>query len=182
MSPRTAELSNVAQAEAGWRATLGGILELHQAGIDPATAMRFRRRPWQSVVVQPKQSAATVGLDQMGLGSIVDILAERGIEGDDRVVGVSQGWKLAGAILTAGRKLADGSLIHAAQPMMAWMVSNARIEPKGNAVTITKQTSGAAKIDGLIALLCAVQIMSLNPEAICPKTVYDDGERGLLVL
>jgi phage terminase large subunit-like protein len=94
---------------------------------------------------------ATVGLDQYGLGSIVDILAERGIEGDDRVVGISQGWKLSSSILTAGRKLADGTLKHAAQPIMAWAVSNAKIEPKGNALTITKQVSGATKIDPLVA-------------------------------
>jgi phage terminase large subunit-like protein len=41
-----------------------------------------------------------VGLDPMGVGAIVDALALRGIEGDDRVVGVSQGWTLTGAVKT----------------------------------------------------------------------------------
>lgn len=105
-----------------------------------------------------------VGLDPVGVGAIIDALAEVGIEGD-QVVGVSQGWKLSGAIKTAERKLADGTLTHAGQELMAWAVSNARVEPKGNAVTITKQASGTAKIDPLMAALDAVALMSMNPPA-----------------
>jgi phage terminase large subunit-like protein len=125
-----------------------------------------------------------VGLDQIGIGGIIDALAERGIEnvegGEQRVVGISQGWKLAGAIKTAERKLADGTLIHAGQPLMAWAVGNARVEPRGNAITITKQTAGSAKIDPLIALFNAVALMATNPEAIAPRSVYED--RGILIL
>jgi phage terminase large subunit-like protein len=39
------------------------------------------------------------------------------------------------------------------QALLAWAVSNARVEPKGNAIVITKQASGAAKIDPLMAAL-----------------------------
>jgi phage terminase large subunit-like protein len=105
-----------------------------------------------------------VGLDPMGVGAIVDALAERGIEGD-RVVGVSQGWKLSGAIKTTERKLADGTFTHAGQELMAWAVGNAKVEPKGNAITITKQAAGSAKIDPLMAAFNAVALMAMNPEA-----------------
>jgi phage terminase large subunit-like protein len=137
------------------------------------------------LVAQVEESGllAAVGLDQIGIGGIIDALAERGIQndegGDQRVVGISQGWKLAGAIKTAERKLADGTLTHAGQPLMAWAVSNAKVEPRGNALMITKQTAGAAKIDPLIALFNAVALMGMNPEAICPRSVYED--RGILI-
>ncbi|EFE4565083.1 hypothetical protein CHO08_005063, partial [Escherichia coli] len=55
-------------------------------------------------------------------------------------------------------------LVHGGQPLMAWCVGNARVEPKGNAILITKQASGRGKIDPLMALFNAMFLMSLNPE------------------
>lgn len=104
-----------------------------------------------------------IGVDPHGLGGILDALLEAGID-ESKIIGVSQGWKLQGAIKTAERRLAEGGLIHAGQPMMAWCVGNAKIEPKGNAVLITKQASGFAKIDPLMALFNAINLISLNPE------------------
>lgn len=62
---------------------------------------------------------------------------------------------MTGAIKTAERKLAEGAMIHGGQPMMAWCVGNAKQVPSGNATLITKQASGSAKIDPLMALLNA---------------------------
>lgn len=81
------------------------------------------------------------------------------------MIGISQGWKMTGAIKTTERKLAEGALIHGGQPLMAWSVGNAKVEPKGNAIVITKQASGTAKIDPLMATFNAVTLLSLNPEA-----------------
>ncbi|WP_313162483.1 terminase large subunit [Kosakonia cowanii] len=105
-----------------------------------------------------------IGIDPSGVGQILDALIEAEIPADT-VVGVSQGWRLGGAIKTTERKLAEGVLVHAGQPMMAWCVGNARVEPKGNAILITKQASGKGKIDPLMALFNAVSLMALNPEA-----------------
>lgn len=104
-----------------------------------------------------------IGCDPAGLGGIVDALSEAGIP-EEKLIGVSQGWKLTGAIKTAERKLAEGVLVHGGQPLMAWCVGNAKVEPRGNAVIITKQAAGSAKIDPLMALFNAVTLMSLNPE------------------
>lgn len=105
-----------------------------------------------------------VGADPAGVGGILDALVEAGIP-QEKIVGVSQGWRLGSAIKTAERKLAEGVLVHGGQPMMDWCVSNAKVEPKGNAILITKQASGTAKIDPLMATFNAVSLMSLNPEA-----------------
>lgn len=105
-----------------------------------------------------------IGCDPVGLGAILDKLEERGIP-NDQIVAVSQGWKLGGAIKTAERWLAEGSFAPAAQPMMAWCVGNARVEPRANSILITKQASGSAKIDPLMALFNAVTLMALNPPA-----------------
>lgn len=109
---------------------------------------------------------AGIGVDAAGIGDIVDELLteERGFVMDN-IMGISQGWRLNGAIKTVERKVAGGELVHADQPIMAWSVSNAKAEPKGNAVSITKQQSGSAKIDPLMALFDAASLMALNPIA-----------------
>lgn len=109
-----------------------------------------------------------IGCDPAGIGSILDKLEERGIP-EDKMVAVSQGWKLGGAIKTSERWLADGSFSPAAQPLMAWCVGNAKVEPRANSILITKQASGSAKIDPLMAMLCAVTLMALNPDAATKK-------------
>lgn len=112
----------------------------------------------------PEQHA--IGVDQGRHHSVTGALAKAGIP-DEQIVWVSQGWRLGGTMDLAERMLAQGTLIHAGQPIMAWCVGNAKIEPKGNAVIITKQMSGAAKIDVLMAMLNAVELMSRNPTAGC---------------
>lgn len=51
-------------------------------------------------------------------------------------------------------------------------MSNARVEPKGNAILITKQASGKGKIDPLMAIFNAVTLMALNPEPVKKTTRY----------
>lgn len=103
-----------------------------------------------------------VGTDPAGLGGILEALESAGIP-KEKIVGISQGWRLGGAIKTAERKLAEGVIEHSGSPMMAWCVGNARVEQRANSILITKQASGFAKIDPLMATLNAVSLMALNP-------------------
>ena len=109
-----------------------------------------------------------IGVDPVGIGAIVTELEMRGIP-NSRIPGISQGYKLSGAIKTTERKLAEGALLHADQALMNWCVGNARVEPRVNSILITKQASGSAKIDPLMALFNAVSLMMLNPLSKCKK-------------
>ena len=97
------------------------------------------------------------------IGAIVDAIVDRKID-FERIVGIPQGWRMVGAVKTAERWLADGKLQHGGQPLMAWSIGNAKPEARGNAVVITKQQAGTAKIDPLMALFNAGTLMSLNPK------------------
>lgn len=142
----------------------GDLVLTEEMGDAEAELAGYVKRCWGAGLLHQ------VGADPYGVGTILDAIVAAGVpravESPARevVVGVSQGWKLGAAIKTAERALAAGTLVHAGSPLMAWCVGNARVEPKGNAILITKQASGTAKIDPLMALFNAVALMSLNPQ------------------
>lgn len=111
-----------------------------------------------------------IGVDPHGLGGIIEAIEARDIP-EDFILGVSQGWKMNGAIMTTERKLQAKKINHSGLKLMNWCVGNAKVKQVGNAKSITKQQSGSAKIDPLIALFNAVSLLSLNPES---KSGIDD--------
>jgi phage terminase large subunit-like protein len=113
--------------------------------------------------VERSELLDNVGVDPAGIGDVMDAIVAKKID-EKRIIGIPQGWKLVGTIKTAERKLAGKELVHGNRPMMAWSVGNAKVEPRGNAIIITKQISGSAKIDPLMATFDAVALMSMNPQ------------------
>lgn len=113
---------------------------------------------------------AAIGVDTAGITDILDELVApgRGIS-MDQIIGVSQGYRLNGAIKTTERKVAGGEFLHGGSNLMNWCVGNAKIDPKGNADLITKQVSGKAKIDPLMAVFDGVSLMALNPASMKKK-------------
>ncbi|MBE7420635.1 MAG: terminase large subunit [Ideonella sp.] len=104
-----------------------------------------------------------IGIDpEKGYKVVYQALIDAGLP-EDLIHGVSQGWRLVGAITVAERRLVDGSLRHSGSRLMNYCVGNARVVPRGNAVLITKEASGEGKIDPLMALLDAVDLMAMNP-------------------
>lgn len=127
-----------------------------------------------------------IGVDPAGIGAIVDELEGGNENGElkidhDRIVGISQGWRLNSAIKTTERKVAAKEILHDGSRMMQWCVGNARVEPKGNAILITKQASGTGKIDPLMAGFNAVALMAMNPEAKCVKSAYETPGAEIMV-
>lgn len=110
----------------------------------------------------PKKAA--IGIDPNNIAAIIEALVLIGIT-DDQISRLRQGTALAPAMYGIERKLTDGSLIHEGSALMIWVVGNAKLEIKGNSGMITKQVSGRAKIDPLIAVFCAGILMSWNPVA-----------------
>ncbi len=121
---------------------------------------------------------AGIGLDSAGVALLLDALEALELE-QPLVQAVTQGWKLQTAISSVPLKLEDRRFLHGDQAIMAWCVGNAKQTLKGSNYVVTKEVSGAAKIDLLMALFNAAMLMFLNPEA-KGLSVYRD--RGLLVM
>ena len=136
----------------------GDLTLVEKIGDDVTELVAFAAQVWMSGKLDK------IGVDPAGLGTILDMLEMEGIPAE-LVIGIPQGWKMNGAIKTAERKLAGGEFWHGGQRLMNWCVGNAKVVAVGNAVTITKQTSGSAKIDPLAALFNAVTLLALNPAA-----------------
>lgn len=123
--------------------------------------------------------AQGIGLDPYGIQALLTKMEALGIEGDI-LASVGQGTRLSPAVWGLERQLKDKTFLHGGQGLLDWAVSNARAEQRGNAVLITKQASGKAKIDPLIAILNAAMLMGRNPQAATPLvSPWDDPDFSL---
>lgn len=109
---------------------------------------------------------AGMGVDPSRIAAIKTALESAGVPTEEPyMVKVSQGWHLYGAILYTERMLSSGNLKHAVQTLMDWCVGNCKVVPRSNAMLVTKEASGKAKIDPVMALFNAMELMSYNPES-----------------
>ncbi|HEU4986873.1 MAG TPA: terminase large subunit [Rhizobiaceae bacterium] len=120
-----------------------------------------------------------VAVDPAGIGEMIDAMGEIGLVLNETIIGAQQGYRMMDSIKTAERRLANGTLRHSGSSLMAWCVTNLKIEPTATAIRATKQTAGDAKIDPVMAMFNAVMLMSRNPEA-KGASVYET--RGLLMV
>lgn len=115
--------------------------------------------------IDQRRLLASVAADPAGLGEMIDALADIDVTPDNgKLIGAPQGWALMNAIKTTERKLINGTMKHDGSALMAWCVSNIKIEPTATGIRATKQNAGDLKIDPAMALFDAVTVMSRNPE------------------
>lgn len=115
--------------------------------------------------IDQRKLLASVAADPAGLGEMIDALADIDVTPDNgKLIGAPQGWALMNAIKTTERKLINGTIKHDGSALMAWCVSNIKIEPTATGIRATKQNAGDLKIDPAMALFDAVTVMSRNPE------------------
>lgn len=117
-----------------------------------------------------------VGLDAAGVTGLLEELASHGIT-EPCVAAVNQGYKLSSSIFGAERKLADGTLKHCGSAMLNWTCGNLLAEEHGQNVYMHKRAD-AEKIDPMMAAFNAIEMMSRNPVAHNPRSVYET--RGVL--
>lgn len=113
-----------------------------------------------------------VGLDPNNVAAMIEEFNRRGMT-DEMLRRLMQGPALSPAWWGIERKLDDLTFFHGGTALMNWVVGNAKVESKGNAILITKQMAGRAKIDPLIAIGCAAILMSWNPS---PAPTFDFSE------
>ncbi|MBP0439595.1 terminase large subunit domain-containing protein [Tianweitania sediminis] len=107
---------------------------------------------------------AGIGLDSAGVALLLDALEDEELT-QPLVQSVAQGWKLQTAVSSVPLKLEDRRFLHGDQAIMAWCVGNAKQTLRGSNYVVTKEVSGATKIDMLMALFNAAMLMFQNPEA-----------------
>lgn len=120
-----------------------------------------------------------IGFDRALAAEMVDEVRACGLS-YDQTVAVPQGWQLSPPLHALERRLDSGTFRHGAQPMMDWVISNVRVERKGNNDLVTKQASGHCKIDPFIALLNAAYLMGRGPQAANAHSVYE--ARGMIMV
>lgn len=107
-----------------------------------------------------------IGIDPAGKGAnlATDALEQAGFDRMKELYGVTQGFRLSNVAASTAMLLQAGSFRHADQDIMAWCVENTRMEERANGEIPTKAESGKGKIDGLMSLFDAAELMSWHPE------------------
>lgn len=113
---------------------------------------------------------AGIGIDPAKIAALqAALVAEDVIAAEDPdpkfFVKVRQGWSLYGAMLNLERAMAEGRYTHCSQALVDWCVGNGKVVQRGNAMLVTKEVSGKAKIDPLMSSFNAMELMSYNPPA-----------------
>lgn len=108
-----------------------------------------------------------IGIDPAKIDGLKTALKGQGIDVEDEkfFVKIRQGWSLYTPIFNVERALWEGRYWHCDQPLADWSVGNCKVVQRSNALLVTKEISGKAKIDCTMAAFNAMALMGYNPPA-----------------
>lgn len=144
-----------------------GDLSIVEPGQDAKEVAKLFRK------VKDSNLLAGVGVDPAKMAALQAALIEEGVlpmidettPDPEFYVKVRQGWSLYGAMFNMERALQEGRYQHCAQELHAWNIGNAKVVQRSNAMLVTKEVSGTAKIDVTMAGFNAMELMGYNPSA-----------------
>ena len=137
------------------------LAQLKEITIVNEVSMQFKEIAAVIKMIDSTGKLFKIGVDPHGLGTFKTDLEDEGIEAD-KIIGVSQGYKMKQHIISCENLMAKGTLKFSLQELMRWQGSNTRLIYKSNTVMVSKADS-ADKIDNIISLLNSIAIMSENP-------------------
>ena len=122
----------------------------------------------EELVGRIREHVVAVGVDPHGLRALVRRMEEMGLT----VAGIPQGWRLSPHVFQAQRDIHAGTLRQYGGPLTRWCVSNARVQPHGQAVALTKPNQAsmsAQKIDAVVATVMALAVKAEHAPAPEPE-------------
>lgn len=139
----------------------GDLVLVDVPGEDSAELAKLTKRLVDTDLV------AGIGIDPAKIDGLKLALQAEGvdIEDDKFFVKIRQGWSLYTPIFNVERALWEGRYWHCSQPLVDWSVGNCKVVLRSNAMLVTKEISGKAKIDPTMAGFNAMALMGYNPPA-----------------
>ncbi|PZN08637.1 MAG: terminase [Bacillota bacterium] len=99
--------------------------------------------------------------------------------GDDKVIGMGQGWKaMTAPMKELERRLILEKVHHGGHPVLRWMAGNIAVRLGPNEDMAPDKKSSQGKIDGIVALIMALDRAMRHTKA--ERSVYED--RGVIIL
>jgi len=107
-----------------------------------------------------------VAFDRFGFEAVRQRFIRVGVQ-EDKFISFGQGYLSMSAPMKELEKLVlEGAIIHNDNPVLKWMASNVAVlqDPAGNVKTNKDKSS--EKIDGIVASIMAIGLMTIDPGAV----------------
>ena len=118
-----------------------------------------------------------IGIDPYGAQWVFPTLMD--LVGEDRVFQVSMtGRYMTDPYKDVVRMIGAGELNHGGNPILSWMAGNLVVKEAHDGRIHPHKVASIEKIDGIIAMFCALAVWRRNAEE--KKNVYNDRKGGLL--